>query len=307
MRTWTCFPLWCAGKPVLHMAALAIAEQVGIGPDDPVAELLPPSIAEAVTGLRLRDLSCHTGGLHAITMAEVMCTDPAERPSLAKRGLASRQPDLVSGYGEVLPWVVSEAILEHHTGERAGTVLDSLLVDAGVYDLHFGRFPVADIGWYWGEQGDDWMPMLGHAVHSELAKLTPSLSGIGSGRGLAEWYWRLSEVISGRVNHGALFPSQAYLRDALSQRDERQDAVLRRNCGFAAGLASPLGGNRGSFGDALLGLTGWMGRVLGFLDIDQSAAGAVVVNGIDFDRPDGIEESRAELMAAMLGEVGHDA
>lgn len=300
MRPWTCFPLWCAGKPVLHLAALAVAEQVGLGPDDQVAALVPGSMAGAVAGLTLADLSCHTGGLHLVSMATVMCADPRERPALALEALADRASDGTEGYGEILPWVVAEAVVEHHHGERAGAVLDSLLADVGVHELHFGRFPVDEMGWYWGPHEDGWIPMLGHAVHSELAKLTPSLSGVGSARGLASWYRRLGEVIDGRADHGVLFPSTGYLTAALARRRDRDDAVLGRRCGFAAGLATPLDAHGVAVGSSMLGLAGWLGRVLGFLDLERGVSGAVVINGLDFDHPERIEAPRDDLLTALL-------
>lgn len=303
MRPWTLHPFWCATKPVLFHVAAALVEQSGRSPDDDLRPLLPSLPAEAISPTSIRELGTHWRGFDEPSLAEVMCTAPASRLSMALAHLRTRTQKH-QAYSEWLVWVLLEALVEEQTSERCAVVLDDALSCCGLNGIRFDvdGFDLDDVGCWWGRTGDSKMlPMIGHTLWSELAKLTPAIGGLASAQGLGEWYRLLGQHLSGDASRSAegLFASRSFtaeLRDA--RREAVQDPILGRVCSFAAGLSDPLGGHgfSGTPAREACGQAGWLGGVIGLLDSDEGLAGCVFLNGVDLAEPQSLEPVRREIV-----------
>lgn len=296
MLPWTSFPLWCATKPILLQVAATVVEDSGLPISAPLGSILPEAVAAVAGDLSMEDLGSHCYDFSAPSLADVLCSDPQNRGAIALAALGQRTLSELPKHSEWLSWTVLEAVIEFAFSKSSSEVVDTRLEQCGLYGLRHHP-PFADaLGAWWALDADrPPMPMLGHLLDSELEKLTPSVGAVGSAQALGEWYRALGAASLGLSDtyYGRLFPSVGALN---SMRFEFCDKF--KDSPFSAGLAAPLKSQNFStqYADSAIGLAGWLGRVVGFVDLKYQIAGSFVLNGVNLTEPSLIEPVRDQVM-----------
>jgi CubicO group peptidase (beta-lactamase class C family) len=296
----TLHSVWCLTKPVVAMAACSAVEAAGLGPDSTLVEIGVVDDTGDLADISLGDVLCHDAGLgqpHAARTRISVSEDERLRGLAGAVQRASIDAGGKAAYSECSSWYLLGRMLERSARLRPEAYLQGLLDQAGL-DIHFDirqrRFDRIQhrIGCYFSEDGDaGFRPMLHDAVRSVACDARVHLGGYASMSGIRRWYEMLEERRGHRHNSGShvpggLLPTRSFLEKCL--RRERRgsfDTILNRQCDFAAGFMTNLGGHH--FGsrpsDAAIGHTGWAGATWSWSDPRFGITGAVLVNGIRFD------------------------
>lgn len=136
----TFVPWTCSSKPVGALAFAAAWDSGAVGPDTPVAEVLPEFAGGGRERIRVRDLLTHTIGMSD----PVMAFDPSGADvtsleeidaliwSVIRSAPTTSRPGTAMVYNPVTTWFVLDRVLTALTGDRPGDSYRSMLRRLGL-------------------------------------------------------------------------------------------------------------------------------------------------------------------------------
>lgn len=275
--------VWCASKPLLAMAILRRAEHGDLDLGEAVGEQFPTHEALRLIDASPRQLLCHAARLATPRAYEAMFSRPAERLNAAVVA-SGHEP----GYSEYGAWRVLDELLSVLTGTSAARavmrdVVEPLGLESEVLlDLRYADHLGVDhrLGAVYPS-----LPFsTAMSQHDQVVYLSRSdrvVTGASmTARALCTFYARLLDVYHGAMVPG--LPRPATLRDELARsRGHTYDAVLERECDFAAGFMIDLAshGMAANLPRESFGHSGMTGSIFALANPATRTAIAVVFNG----------------------------
>ena len=279
--------VWCAVKPPVACAVLALLERAGIASTRPLHEYVPVPGMAADPTLTVAAILRHESRLPALDPIEIEMLPPADRPARLHACLTgdARRPTAVAAYSQYLGWWLLLAAVEAVHGGDAEALVQAELREAGHPDL-LVWVPVAShaaverrLGLY--TSGDDRFerPLVHDRARAVVVHAGAAIRGYASPASLRSWYHDLAATLSGRRRDPRpAFPGRAVLAELLTTPRDGEDATLHRRCSFAGGFMVDLPSHH--FGTSLsaraLGHSGWRGLSAGFLDPDTGLTAGIV-------------------------------
>lgn len=225
---------FCVTKPILAVGVLAALDQVGLGADTVLANVLPPKPV-SLSAVTVRDLLNHNAGLRDPTGPQYRLTPTRLRSALLAKSSDVR---LEPTYSEISSWMLLEEIITYLTGKTAAEWIDDHVLRPLGLSTDITWSPQArqdPVGVSVGGLPDSFLPMLSELLQSELDELRPAMGAATNARGLCGWYRYLLLTISGPSRQVTL-PSYV-VADALARpRARTWDPALARECAFAGGF-----------------------------------------------------------------------
>jgi CubicO group peptidase (beta-lactamase class C family) len=282
----TIFATYCLTKPVIATAIAHLVADGALAIEDRLAAVLPvrnPDLARVTLAMLL----AHTAGLHGKQLRQF-----AIMPSAVRREeLLSVQPSLregrpVTGYSEVVGWMLLGLVIEERTGRDYREFLrERVLARSGVEaDVHVSLRP------------EDWHAMRGRLginlafdegrrqpLLSERARWVacdwnPSYGGYASARGIAGFYASLLAETHRPSATPVGLVLDAFTRAARArEHDEAFGYPCRFGLGFMVDLVDHHYGSRLS--SSAFGHSGNAGMSFAFADPAASLVAAVHFNG----------------------------
>lgn len=289
----TPFNLWCAVKPLVACAALAVLERAGISLGAPMSEYVPAFEDAGDEAPSMAQLLRHESRLPAADTIEMQMLLPDDRRARVEELVRRKnlRPTAVPAYSQFVAWSAILWALEALCGTSGDQAVQAELDAAGhsgvrlhVDDVGHARLePV--LGLYYeppdGVPGQP-LPLVHDHARSVVVDTTCALRGYATALAMTAWYSDLLDTLSleGCPNRPG-FPSHEFLARALAstRTSHAADDTLRRRCDFAAGFMVDLSTHQMSsnFSPSAIGHSGWKGLSVGFADPERGLVGCFVV------------------------------
>ena len=314
MRTSTSHNVWCATKPLAACHALAVLEREGFCIDEPVALRLH-WLPESFHDLTVLDILTHSRSPTSPDAITARMLPPQERAHFARNGASSAAPNQGMGYSDFMGWFILGDLVANVTDSDPRDSLNSALRQYGIDEVSYGLDSAQydrrrlDIGVYYANPRSAATPLLHETTRRFAADAEFGIGGFASMRGLGRWYEHLLRLMRSDYQYYPLLPSASLLRYALGKRRGLAwDAVLRRDCDFAAGFMTDLAHHHfgTNVGTGAIGHSGWLGASFAFVDPAVGLVAAFLYNGMlsedDFRllRPDLVRRCY-ELVSSTIG------
>lgn len=299
------FNLWCASKPVVACAFIALADELAINSETRLGHLID-GIPEELAAVRWGAVLNHNAGLERPGLFDANL-NPVE---VAESWALSIRPDPTPAYSEFVYNVLLAVAIEKMSGREADAFLGGFVRTLGlegqlVFSVkeHVLSRPLDTLGFYIYGLPSAEIPLY-HDATPIVARLSRARYGAyGSASGLCGFYRSVGRVLQGETVAG--LPLPASMRRWLGEtRGEVFDPVLQRTCDFGAGLMVNL--RQHGFGQGLskssLGHAGLHGCAFGFHEPERALSVGAIFNGMVMS-DEGADARRTELIGFVLESV----
>ncbi|MCB1256515.1 MAG: beta-lactamase family protein [Microthrixaceae bacterium] len=312
-RTETLSSLYCAAKPTVTVAVLALIAQDELSIDDKLGDVVEDLPARWIAERTIEQVLAHTAGLHVVNtiLARILPERSREGWVYASEPPAGWKFGVDRAYSEFGGWFMLGKVIEALTEEPFDLwVRDNVLAPYGVpaddlilrihpedYERFYPRISATlDLTM---EQA---VPLLAEVGPETTAEWNPSFGAYGTMEAVATFYEGLLGDLDGA---NVVLPAELLQQAVAPRLPVKFDPTLNRDAGFGLGFMTPLSSHE--FGkspsDQAFGHAGQGGTSFAMADPASDLVLAVLFNaGLDADTA--LSFRRVNLVSSIYKSLG---